>query len=207
MPEMNGFEATEHIRNIMKSKIPIIALTADVTTVDLEKCKAAGINDYIAKPIDERILYAKIMGAVMKPVRNTVEHVHESIPRKIARYTDLEYLTLRTKNNTSLMMEMIEAYLEQTPPLVTAMKKGLMEKDWDILHAAAHKMIPSFSIMGMNADFENMAKKIQEYARSQEQIEGIADLVLQLENVCTQACAELTEEFHRFKNTTHAARG
>jgi CheY-like chemotaxis protein len=36
MPEMNGFEATEHIRKTMKSTIPIIALTADVTTVDVE---------------------------------------------------------------------------------------------------------------------------------------------------------------------------
>jgi CheY-like chemotaxis protein len=54
MPEMNGFEATEYIRKTMKSSIPIIALTADVTTVDLAKCKAVGMNDYIAKPVDER---------------------------------------------------------------------------------------------------------------------------------------------------------
>ncbi|HEY8688119.1 MAG TPA: response regulator, partial [Chitinophagaceae bacterium] len=47
MPVMNGFEATEYIRNTMNSKIPIIALTADVTTVDLAKCKAVGMNDYI----------------------------------------------------------------------------------------------------------------------------------------------------------------
>jgi len=61
MPEMNGFEATEYIRNTMKSKIPIIALTADVTTVDLEKCKAIGMNDYVSKPLDEGILHAKII--------------------------------------------------------------------------------------------------------------------------------------------------
>jgi CheY-like chemotaxis protein len=42
MPEMNGFEATEYIRTTMNSKIPIIALTADVTTVDLAKCKSVG---------------------------------------------------------------------------------------------------------------------------------------------------------------------
>jgi PAS domain S-box-containing protein len=62
MPVMNGFEATDYIRNIMNSKIPIIALTADVTTVDLEKCKAVGINDYISKPLDEKLLYHKIVG-------------------------------------------------------------------------------------------------------------------------------------------------
>ncbi|MBC7607484.1 MAG: PAS domain-containing protein, partial [Burkholderiales bacterium] len=54
MPEMNGYEATEYIRNTMNSQVPIIALTADVTNVDLEKCKAIGMDDYISKPIDEK---------------------------------------------------------------------------------------------------------------------------------------------------------
>ena len=68
MPEMNGFEATEYIRNTMNSKIPIIALTADVTTVDLSKCKAVGMNDYISKPVDERLLYSKIIELLKKSV-------------------------------------------------------------------------------------------------------------------------------------------
>ena len=68
MPKMNGFEATEYIRNTMNSKIPIIALTADVTTVDLSKCKAVGMNDYISKPVDERLLYSKIIELLKKSV-------------------------------------------------------------------------------------------------------------------------------------------
>jgi CheY-like chemotaxis protein len=61
MPVMNGFEATTYIRNTLNSQIPIIALTADVTTVDVEKCIAVGMNDYISKPIDEKLLYSKII--------------------------------------------------------------------------------------------------------------------------------------------------
>jgi CheY-like chemotaxis protein len=64
MPVMNGFEATEYIRNKMNSQIPIIALTADVTTVDLEKCKAVGMSDYASKPLDENMLYSKILNLV-----------------------------------------------------------------------------------------------------------------------------------------------
>jgi len=66
MPVMNGFEATEYIRKEMKSTIPIIALTADVTTMDLEKCKLIGMNDYVSKPVDEKILYRKIVGLAKK---------------------------------------------------------------------------------------------------------------------------------------------
>lgn len=61
MPIMDGFEATIYIRNTLNLKIPIIALTADVTTVDVEKCIAVGMNDYISKPIDEKLLYSKII--------------------------------------------------------------------------------------------------------------------------------------------------
>ena len=64
MPIMNGFEATAYIRNTMNSDTPIIALTAEVTTEDLEKCKAVGIYDYISKLVDEKLLYKKIVRLV-----------------------------------------------------------------------------------------------------------------------------------------------
>ena len=47
--------------------MPIIALTADVTTVDVEKCKAVGMNDYISKPIDDKLLYSKIIKYLKSP--------------------------------------------------------------------------------------------------------------------------------------------
>ena len=66
MPEMNGFEATLYIRNEMKSQIPIIALTADVTKIDIDKCMEVGMNDYISKPIDEVLLYNKMVNVLKK---------------------------------------------------------------------------------------------------------------------------------------------
>ncbi|MGQ0829175.1 MAG: PAS domain-containing protein [Bacteroidota bacterium] len=61
MPEMNGIETSEYIRKKIKSEVPIILLTADVTTMDEEKCKAYGINDYIAKPVEEKLLHEKMV--------------------------------------------------------------------------------------------------------------------------------------------------
>ena len=201
MPEMNGFEATEHIRNTMNSQVPIIALTADVTTVDLAKCKAVGMNDYIAKPVDERLLFSKIMALVKKPtvLKAQLDAIDHHPDAAAVRCINLGYLTQRTKSDPKLMMEMISLYLEQTPPLVSAMKQGLHDKDWASLQAAVHKMIPSFSIMGISTDYEEMAKKVQEYANMQKQEDNISDFVLQLENVCTRACAELQEEFNLIK--------
>ena len=61
MPEMDGFDATTYIRKELKIETPIIAVTADVTTVSIEKCQALGMNDYLSKPIDERLLFNKIL--------------------------------------------------------------------------------------------------------------------------------------------------
>jgi hypothetical protein len=80
------------------------------------------------------------------------------------------------------------------------MKKSLDDKDWKLLHCAAHKMIPSFSIMGINTNFEKMAIKVKEYADAQIHSEDIFTIVNELENVCNQACVELKLEFERIKN-------
>ncbi|MFM9986697.1 MAG: ATP-binding protein [Flavobacteriales bacterium] len=203
MPVMNGFEATDYIRNTLQSTIPIIALTADVTTVDLAKCLAAGMDDYLAKPVDERTLHNKIIRhikqQIITPQQKGPEQTSTSAERP--RYTDLTYLSGRTKSNPALMMEMIRLYLEQTPQLVSAMKTGLENKDWATLDSAVHKMIPSFLIMGIHPTIEILAKNIQNYANEQQHPMDIEAMVRELEEVCSQACIELEMEFNSIKKT------
>ena len=194
MPEMNGFEATEYIRNTLKSAIPIIALTADVTTVDLEKCKAVGMNDYISKPVDERLLYSKLIGIVKKPIMIIEHKERKGVTTESVKYVDMCYLNKLTKSNSKLMAEMISAYLSQTPPLITVMKQSFKDKNWSLLQATVHKMLPSFSIMGISSEFTEIAIKIQEYAHTLEISSELDQMVLKLETVCTQACLELQLE-------------
>jgi HPt (histidine-containing phosphotransfer) domain-containing protein len=158
------------------------------------------MNDYIAKPIDERLLYSKIVGIVKPSVVIGINNKTGVRVSKKLKKTNLDYLNHLTKSDPALMMEMISAYLIQTPALIKTMKQSLKDKDWDSLHAAVHKMIPSFSIMGISADFESMAKKVQEYSRTKQQTDELPDLVLQLEIVCKKACKELKEEFNTIKN-------
>lgn len=206
MPEMNGFEATSYIRNTMKSNIPIIAVSADVTTVDLAKCKACGMNDYISKPIDERLLYSKIVGLVLKsevlkPAKAKPESKRE--PNEF-KFVNLDILKRRTQSDPKLMMEMIDLYLKQTPPLIKVMCKALKEKDWKLLKSAVHKIIPSFSIMGITGNNEIIAKKVLEFKfnkvkPAQTEILELNKMVLQLETVCKNAIKELKVEFSRIK--------
>lgn len=60
MPEMNGFETVEHIRNEMRSSIPVIAITANTDTVTRHRALACGMDDYILKPVNPDILFSKM---------------------------------------------------------------------------------------------------------------------------------------------------
>jgi PAS domain S-box-containing protein len=199
MPIMNGFEATKYIRKTLNSNIPIIALTADVTTADLAKCNAVGMDDYIAKPVNERLLYSKIVKILDK--KNKINDEKEIQKINKARCTDLNYLMQRTKSNPALMSEMILLYLNQTPPLVSTMKQSYINKDWSMLYATVHKLIPSFSIVGIHQDFEIIAKKIQDFANQQLDEVTVLKMVTQLETICLQACEELEEELITIKNS------
>ncbi len=204
MPELNGFETSKYIRESMHSQVPIIALTADVTTTDLTRCKLAGMNDYISKPVDERQLYNKIIKLLIltEPEYNKTKTTEPSAQTSeiLNKCTDLSYLFKHTKDNPVLIMEMIRLYLVQTLPLVNTMKKSLEDKNWETLYSAAHKIIPSFIIMGINKDYEDMARKIQDYSKTQLHLEDIDKLIMQLEKICIQACYELNIEYNILKN-------
>lgn len=75
MPEMDGFEATRRIRKLKndQANIPIIALTANAMTGDKEICLAAGMNDYLTKPIDIESLKDSL-GKYL-PLKNSIPFV------------------------------------------------------------------------------------------------------------------------------------
>ena len=211
MPVMNGFEATEYIRNELKLNVPIIALTADVTTVDVEKCKAVGMNDYISKPIDDKLLYSKIIkylkvadsgktGPAVVP-----ETAAAPAPPALAPTTvNFDYLRRITKSDAR-MAEMIRLYLQEIPALVQTMKQAIADQQWPALKLATHSIVPTFATMGMSPEFEEVAKAIQALAvilvsnesglgASEETMTTIHTLFGKIETVCALAARELEEK-------------
>ncbi|MBA3664173.1 MAG: PAS domain S-box protein [Bacteroidetes bacterium] len=195
MPEMNGYEATAYIRNTIKSDIPIIALTADVTTADVEKCRAVGMNDYLSKPIDDKLLYNKILKYIDKPIPSKKTQARPKNNEEAGqKTTNLEYLKQHTRGNPEMMKQMIKIYLDETPRLIDTMKQSIDNMDWDSLKKAAHSMIPTFSIVGINNEYEEMAKKIKEHAAKKEDSSLINTLLVKIEDACSQAVKELEAE-------------
>ncbi|OGS97786.1 MAG: hypothetical protein A3H99_09295 [Gallionellales bacterium RIFCSPLOWO2_02_FULL_59_110] len=86
MPTMDGLEATRRIReNPALAGLPIIAMTANVMVGDRDRCLAAGMNDYIAKPIQHNVLYATLARwtkrtVLLEPAAAAARHVSGIFP-------------------------------------------------------------------------------------------------------------------------------
>ena len=73
MPVMDGYEATRQLRSLERedaASVPIIAMTADAFTSDVQKCLDAGMNGHLAKPIDPEKMYHTLAEMVMERTRN-----------------------------------------------------------------------------------------------------------------------------------------
>ena len=83
MPEMDGFNASREIRcreaaNMLLCRLPIIALTANALKGDRERCLAAGMDDYLSKPVEAAQLRAMLGKYLMLPARRRNASSHNT---------------------------------------------------------------------------------------------------------------------------------
>jgi len=196
MPVMDGYEATKHIRTVINSNIPIIALTADITTMDRGKCSVLGMDDYIAKPFDEKDLLNKIR-KLIDPNPKKTHLTGKKTPilisdEKNERLINLGYLDRITSSDQEVMREVIATYLDETPKYLNAIILSLKNKDWKGIYHAVHKIIPSFSIVGVGPEYAAVALDIQSFSNIESKRHRIPQLVHELEDIIQRVLAELT---------------
>ena len=141
MPEMNGLEATAAIRQSevgTGKHVPIIAMTANAMKGDREQCLAAGMDDYIAKPIHSTQLY---------PMLEQYAHLGQdqpSAPLPASAPCDAPPFDAETFQENigdgPLMQELIRLFLEESQPMLGNACQALHDLDAEALHHAAHSL-------------------------------------------------------------------
>jgi PAS domain S-box-containing protein len=191
MPVMDGYETTKAIRMMDPpvSNIPILALTANATKADVEKCIAAGMNDYLPKPFTPDDLYRKLFKELrIQPLQKTKKK-NTTKPKAY----NLEYLRSVSGNNEEFIREMVLTFTQTIPPVLVDMKAAVETLDWEKLARLAHQIKPSFTLMGLNALRTNILF-IEENSKQLSKLDELPRVVADFIRQCDLILPELARE-------------
>ena len=157
MPVMDGYEATSQIRNLKSEvrnhNIPVIALTASVIRSDLDKCREAGMNDYVPKPFKASQLISVLAKATGRETRFSEKKISEhkiSDKENKSRVTDLAYLEKFCEGDRKRMQKYIDMFLASAPYFIDSINIALNNGDWFEIASQVHGNKTKLIMMGMN---------------------------------------------------------
>jgi signal transduction histidine kinase/CheY-like chemotaxis protein/HPt (histidine-containing phosphotransfer) domain-containing protein len=148
MPEMDGLDATRAIRSGGGPQPPIIALTANAVAGDAEQCRAAGMDDYLVKPVRLEALEAALARASGRTVRSAPAVDAPAATRPDGLPTPehlLSHLRTLTCGDDALADEILETYLGTDGGLIADLAEEATVAD------AAHKLKASSATLGATA--------------------------------------------------------
>ena len=185
MPEMNGYETTKHIRALPgAANLPIIALTAGNVKSEREKCLAAGMNDFVVKPVVESTIATVLEKWLQNKTTVTTDHVKLDIPPGKAHF-DMNVIKAYLGNDTSSMKQVLDLSVQELTATAEKLKNINVETPIDTLNLVGHKLYGMAVSTGLFilADYALIIERLKKWGKANTIIEDTLkeiDLVLAL---------------------------
>lgn len=150
MPNRDGFEISEEIRSKTHLEhVPIIALSADFTVHDQERCVSAGINDFLLKPytLDElliKVLKNRKEKSLTPESKDLLKK--ETISKDTANSFDLQHILGECFGEIDMLRELVRLFKQNVYEFIGATKIGLGTSDFKEISLCAHKLKASLSM-------------------------------------------------------------
>ncbi|RYY72927.1 MAG: response regulator, partial [Gammaproteobacteria bacterium] len=152
MPEMDGYTATQIIRNQLGFSIPIIAMTAHAMSGEKEKCLQLGMNDYVSKPIKETVLY----NMIGRHAQNIPEETKQA-PELIS----LDYLHSLSGGDKEFEKQLLAQFLQQVPEELNALQKAIETQDFYNIKQVAHSLKSTVGYVGLADELNPYLTRIE----------------------------------------------
>lgn len=195
MPVVNGYDATRQIRmyenggegDQVESAVPIIAMTANNTQAEIDRCMDAGMDDFLSKPLRINELTEALVKWVPRDLPSSTETVQDSdfdLSADISNVsiTGANYdpsVVQELKNNVGeVVVSMMEAFIEDTPVYLESLKNAITQSDAKQVRELAHTVKGSASNFG--AKQVTALSKLLEDKGAEENLSGAQALYEQL---------------------------
>jgi len=214
MPEMDGYEATRHIRDsqskVRDHVVSIIAMTANTMQGDREKCLAAGMNDFISKPVDPYKLQlalqqwlpkraSEVTKAVLKtesePEQTETATVQQGdkpdeVPLDVqAPVFDYAAMSKRLMDDAALIHTVASAFLGDMSEQIERLKTSIKDGDLQTVTAHSHKIKGAAATVGGLA-LSALAHRIEQAGKAGE-LEALRQILPEVEHSFALLKAEI----------------
>ena len=189
MPVMDGYRATEIIREELKIDTPIIAMTAHSIGSERDKCLAAGMNDFITKPFKIEELTTKIE-RINYANAGVYFQEDDSIGEK-EQFFSMDELKKITHGNAEFLGEVIKIFVTETSKELFKIKNAFEDQDYNKISDLAHKLKSSYRIIGFKR--MDILAHLEDLKHAKPIDTEITSLIEELTSITNQIFDELKE--------------
>ena len=170
MPEMDGFETTQYIRQNLKLTIPIIAMTASALRNEKIKCIEIGMNEYLNKPFVPADLFRELRRFLLKKEEVITGNKQPEVYVESKKLYSLNHLI--ELDDLDCLCEVLHIFLESTPVIMNEINEAIVLKNWEEVYKKAHKLKSSIGVLQMGK-LMSLISKIESDAKEKKNLEEI----------------------------------
>ena len=188
MPEMNGLEATQHIRQLPgeKGQVPIVALTASATPEEIQSALDAGMDRHLGKPF-KPVELASVIATVLKlePTSDNItnpqqDQLEVDDHRDGSKY-DLTFLRDFCDGDEEQMKYFLDKFHQQLPIEMERMEQALQQGDFERIYQVAHSFRPQLEFVGLKVAAAKMLS-IEKEARTNQNLDLLISMYSEIKD-------------------------